>query len=109
MTGKIGTPSLQPKSNFRSFVLESRFYSNRGDGDQRGARIGDAQPGPRAAAVLTFKLGMDHKGLVGGAPAYVEDVWLAADLTVFDVALVAAGGLIDDSLVPLPAACALKS
>jgi hypothetical protein len=40
MTGKIGTPSLQPKSNFRSFVLESRFYSNRGDDDQRGARIG---------------------------------------------------------------------
>jgi hypothetical protein len=45
MTGKIGTPSLQPKSNFRSFVLESRFYSNPGGGDQPEPRIdGGAAP-----------------------------------------------------------------
>ena len=66
-------------------------------------------PGPRDAAVLTFKLGMDREGLVGGAPAYVEDVRLAADLTVFDVALAAAGGFIDSGVVPFAAACALKS
>src|SRR6185437_10590551 len=45
MTGKIGTPSLQPKSNCRSFVLESRFYSNPGGGDQPEPRIdGGAAP-----------------------------------------------------------------
>jgi hypothetical protein len=66
-------------------------------------------PGPTDTTVLTFELGMAHKGLVAGAPAYVEDVRLAADLTVFDVALMAAGGFIYDSLVPLPACRALKS
>jgi hypothetical protein len=65
-------------------------------------------PGPRAAAALTFELGIDHKSLVSGVPAYVEEVGLAADLTVFDVALVAAGGFIDDGLVPLSASRALK-
>jgi hypothetical protein len=34
LTGKIGTPSLQPKSKFRSFVLENRFYSKQGGLDQ---------------------------------------------------------------------------
>src|ERR1700760_1516175 len=66
------------------------------------------EPGLRGTAVLTFELGMDHKSLIGGAPAYVEEVRLAADLTVFDVALVTAGGFIDDGLVPLAASRALK-
>ena len=65
-------------------------------------------PGLRGIAVLTFELGMDHKSLVSGAPAYVEEVGLTADLTVFDVALMTAGGFIDDGVVPLSASRALK-
>src|SRR6201995_4450783 len=55
VTGKIGPPSQQPKSNFRSFVLESRFYSNGGDGDQRGARIGGAPPGAERHRCPNFR------------------------------------------------------
>src|SRR6202021_972868 len=72
MTGKIGTPSLQPKSNFRSFVLESRFYSNRGSGDQHGARIGHRTARKYTHLVLAFELCMDRKAAVGGAPTYIQ-------------------------------------
>jgi hypothetical protein len=109
MTGKIGTPSLQPKSNFRSFVLERRFYSNRGNGDQRGGESGPAK-GTKANAhrLLTFELGMNEKAMVRGAPTHVEHVGLATDLAVFDVLLVGACGLIHRGFVPLATAGALE-
>jgi len=89
MTGKIGTPSLQPKSNFRSFVLESRFYSNWGSIDQREPESGVSRPENNPDFVLAFELCTDHKFAVGRAPAYVEQVGFAADLAVLDVLLVA--------------------
>ena len=52
---------------------------------------------------------MDQKSLVCCAPAYVEHVGLAADLTVFDVALMASCGFIDKGLVPFAAARTLVS
>jgi hypothetical protein len=57
---------------------------------------------------LTFELGMDDECLVSSAPADIEHIGLAADLAVFDVALMAAGGFIDEGLIPLSAAGALK-
>jgi hypothetical protein len=109
MTGKIGTPSLQPKSNFRSFVLESRFYSNRGNGDQRGEESGPAK-GTKASLhrLSTFELGMDKKAVVCGAPTHIEHVRLATDLTVFDVLLAGACGFVDRGFVPFATAGALE-
>jgi hypothetical protein len=52
---------------------------------------------------------MDEESLVCCAPADIEHVGLAADLAVFDVALMAACGFIDDGLVPLAAARTLES
>jgi hypothetical protein len=109
MTGKIGTPSLQPKSNFRSFVLESRFYSNRGNGDQRDGESGPAN-GTKASVhrLLTFELGMDEKAVICGAPTHVENVGLATDLAVFDVLLAGARGFIHRGFVPFATAGALE-
>jgi hypothetical protein len=50
---------------------------------------------------------MNHKSAIGGAPAYIEQVGLAADLAVLDVLLVATGGFIHEGLVPLPTPRAL--
>jgi hypothetical protein len=109
MTGKIGTPSLQPKSNFRSFVLESRFYSNRGNGDQRGGGNGPVKSTKASVHRLsTFELGMDEKAVVCGAPTHIENVGLATDLAVFDILLVAACGLIHGGFVPFATAGALE-
>ena len=38
-----------------------------------------------------------------------EQVWLAADLAVFHVALTTPGGFVDGGDVPLAAACALEA
>ena len=50
---------------------------------------------------------MNHKSVIGRAPAYIEQVGFAADLAVLDVLLVATGGLIHEGLIPLPAPRAL--
>jgi hypothetical protein len=59
-------------------------------------------------SLSTFELGMNEKALIGGAPAQVEQIWLAADLAVFDILLAAAGGFIDGGFVPLPTAGTLE-
>jgi hypothetical protein len=51
---------------------------------------------------LNFQLGMDEKPRLLRS-AYVETLF-AADLTAFDVALMAACGFIDNGLVPFAAA-----
>jgi hypothetical protein len=51
---------------------------------------------------------MDQKSLICGAPTDVEKVGFAADLAIFDVALMVAGGFIDKGLVRFSAACALE-
>jgi hypothetical protein len=52
---------------------------------------------------------MDEKTFIGGAPAHIEHVGLAADLAILDVLLVSAGGFIHSGFVPFAAACALKT
>jgi hypothetical protein len=44
-------------------------------------------------------------GIVGN----LQNIGSAADLTIFHVALLASGGLIDRRIVPLTATCALKT
>jgi len=56
-----------------------------------------------------FEFGGDGVVAGGAVPVDVEDVGLAADLAVFDVGLVGAGGFIDGGVVPLAAACALEA
>jgi hypothetical protein len=50
---------------------------------------------------------VDHKSVIDRTPAYVEQVWFAADLAILDVLLAATGGVIHEGLVPLPAPRAL--
>ena len=49
-----------------------------------------------------------RSSVVGGTPADVEQVGFAADLAVFNIALMLAGGFIDEGLVRFAAASALK-
>jgi hypothetical protein len=56
-----------------------------------------------------LRIGRNHV-LFGGRIVFeVENVRLATDLTVFDVSLAFALGVVDDDFVPFPAACALEA
>jgi hypothetical protein len=56
-----------------------------------------------------FPFRTDHKLAVTAIPSNQENIRLTADLTVLDVRLAGARGLVDGSFVPLSAARALES
>jgi hypothetical protein len=70
---------------------------------------GDAYGREKQGTGSTFEFCTDEESLVCGAPAYVEHIGLAADLTVFNVALVLSCGFIDEGLIPLATAGTLVS
>ena len=54
-----------------------------------------------------FKLCIDEKTALCCTPTHLQQIRLAADLTIFHVLLMAAGRLVDKGIVPLPATRAL--
>jgi hypothetical protein len=50
---------------------------------------------------------VDEETFVDWAPAYIEHVWLAADLAILDVLLSGAGRFIDGGFVPFATTGAL--
>ena len=54
-----------------------------------------------------FQFSVDGKSFA--VPANPENIWLAADLAVFNILLPSARGFIHDSFIPLPTARALKT
>src|ERR1700719_2735360 len=84
MTGKIGTPSLQPNSVFRSFCWKGdSIATGAGPPNRQGSRAGLCRD--RSA----LQLRPDQVCLVRRAPANIEHIRLAADLAVLDIVLAA--------------------
>src|SRR5438067_813373 len=85
--------SDQPASNPRGFC----FFSF---GRRRGAKASQRR--------LTLELRRDRKLVRRPIPPYRQNIWLATNLTIFDILLFGPRRLIDSSLDPLPAPRALK-
>jgi len=57
----------------------------------------------------SFQFGGDEELLRRGVVLDAQDIWLAANLAVFDIVLAASGGLVNGSSVPFSAGSALET